>query len=111
MAGNQAHGRLIARERAMREHDALPRLARLVGYYTVSAYDAESCANAVTVARRFTFGGPSDVLAKALALLDEHEGEETFRLYGPDHPECPPRYRRAKPPKGAWWASSRRGAQ
>lgn len=110
MTCNQTHGHRTTLERMMREHDALPQIARMVGCYAVSKYDAISCRAAVQDA---SFGRPSltrtDILQRALALLDKNEAEDTFRFYGPKHPECPSYFLAVRPPKGAWWHQPRRG--
>lgn len=47
-------------------------------------------------------------MRRARAALASAEAVDTFRDYGPAHPECPPALRDKRAPKGAWWNTRRK---
>jgi hypothetical protein len=92
----------------MREHDALPRAMRLVGISTTAKWTACSIRAAWAEAAARWPNMPHRIMRRALDVLDEASGEDTFKHYGPNHPECPEQFKARRAPKGAWWAQQGR---
>lgn len=103
MSSNQSRGRRTTRETILREHDQLAPLAKLVSMYAWQKIDAESAA--------FIAWGKAQTPAgieAAFALHDRLLAEDTWRDYGPAHPQAPAELAGKRPPKGAWWAAPAR---
>lgn len=102
-------GRRTTLAKLMRDHDALPQPLRLVDCSTTAKWSADS----IRAAWAATPPGASvnQRMVIAADLLDRASGDDTWRSYGPHHPECPPQFRGKKPPKGAWWAEQNRRAK
>ncbi len=87
---------------AMLEHDLLPREGRFLGAYLTAKWVPENIADALFLARHLPSKRERTAFAsKALRRL---EGLDTWRDYGPLHPECPAHLKYKPAPKGAWWA-------
>lgn len=99
-------GAKSTRETVMRKHDALPPALRIVDCSTTAKWTAGSIEAAWFEARLgMPARTPENVLMRrATDILDRDCGIDTWRHYGPLHPECPPHLRNKTPPKGAWWA-------
>ena len=108
MAGNGWGEVKTSREKIMREHDALPQAMRLVGISTTAKWTASSIRNAWADVASGYPGMRHHHMRRTLDILDAACGEDTFRHYGPNHPECPAHLRGKRPPKGAWWAQQGR---
>lgn len=104
MAANQKRGKRITLERMMREHDALPRTAKAVSMFAWHNITAESAISLVGYGPQ----APSEKLRRAFEVHDQIFGIETWRDYGPLHPEYPEHLKRKAPPEGAWWAKGMR---
>lgn len=106
MAGNGYGDVRTTVEEVMREHDALPRHLRRLDCYTVAKWTADSLPRAWAATPPQL--PPGERLRRVAALLAAQEAEDTFRDYGPAHPECPAELRGKRAPKGAWWNTRRR---
>jgi len=97
----------------MREHDALPRGLRLVDCHTNALWAADSIAFVASEVAAASGGGldQGELLRRTAAILDAETAVDTWRDYGPAHPNCPDHLRTRRPPKGAWWNAKRRAAR
>lgn len=106
MAGNGYGGYRTTVEKMMREHDALPRHLRLLDCYTVAKWAGDSLPRAWADTPPQL--PPGERLRRVAARLAALDAEDTFKDYGPAHPECPPALRGKPAPKGAWWNTRRK---
>ena len=90
----------------MAAYVALPRIVRDLYKYTVADYAlkrrSKEVANAIKTGR-FT---ALKCAVQINASLKEHEAEECFRTYGPDHPQADAYGRRLRPNQIAVWGKS-----
>lgn len=93
----------------MRQHDALPPALRLVAISTTENWAADCIRQAYAATSPTLATGAR--LRRTLDLLDRVSAEETWRSYGPDHPQCPADLKTRRAPKGAWWAQQSRRAK
>ncbi len=108
MMGNGYGNTKMSRDRIMREHDALPKGARLLSCYTVANWAPDSL-HGFWRAASDGARSPAEQIRLAAAMIRAEEGVDTFEGYGPEHPECPNRLKGKTPPARAWWR--KRGAR
>ena len=106
MAGNGYGSYVTTRERDMAAHDASPRWLREVANYSVAKWGGAPLHRA---AKEFlsVYRGPRGIeLFKA--GIRKTESEDTYKAYGPTHPEADNHGKALRPARFANWKRGKR---
>lgn len=101
MSDNGWGNHLISRAQMMAEYDALPPRLRRLSCYTVAKWSADT----------FTRGEAVLGLRGIAAYIRREEQQDTFRTYGPAHPEANAHGARLRPDKHGLWTPTKKNRQ
>lgn len=101
MSSNGWGDHRTTRTQLMAEHDALPPHLRRLSCYTVCKWTADS----------FTHGERDLGLRGIAAYIRRHEQQDTYRTYGPTHPEANAHGARLRPDKHGLWTPTKKDRQ
>lgn len=105
---NQQHGRRVNREANFAAFDMLPPHLRRTLRYATAKWGAQSILNEFD---RLVYSCNYSDAAAEIAIIRgiaRQEPEDTYRTYGPDHPEADSHGRQLRPHKFACWTPRKR---
>ena len=108
MAGNGYGNARDTREGDLRAYDNLPPLLRRAMRDAVANWSAGWAAKQLRDGRRL---GDREITRRIIMAMSDSEQIDTFKAYGPAHPECRPAHQNLRAPAKAWWRQPKRRAQ
>lgn len=108
MAGNGYGDFKATIESDLRAYDTLPPLLRRALRDAVANWSAQ------WAAKQFRDGcwlGDREITGRIIMAMSDGEQIDTFKAYGPAHPECPPAHQNLRAPAKAWWRQPKRRKQ